>query len=86
MYLHNRLNKKNNFFQKIKDIDLILLLRKFCPINCGSKLLSELFGGESKLDELKKLFAKSSTLVNFGSLSPMSCNATILLTFSVSLV
>ena len=26
MYLHNRLNKKNNFFQKIKDIDFILLL------------------------------------------------------------
>ena len=26
MYLHTRLNKKNNFFQKIKDIDFILLL------------------------------------------------------------
>ena len=26
MYLHNRLNKKNNFFQKIKDLDFILLL------------------------------------------------------------
>ena len=26
MYLHNRLNKKNNFFQKVKDLDLILLL------------------------------------------------------------
>ena len=26
MYLHNKLNKKNNFFQKIKDIDFILLL------------------------------------------------------------
>ena len=26
MYLHNRLNKKNNFFQKIKDLDLLLLL------------------------------------------------------------
>ena len=26
MYLHNRLNKKNNFFQKIKDFDFILLL------------------------------------------------------------
>ena len=25
MYLHNRLNKKNNFFKKIKDIDFILL-------------------------------------------------------------
>ncbi len=25
MYLHSRINKKNNFFQKIKDIDLILL-------------------------------------------------------------
>ncbi len=26
MYLHNRINKKNNLFQKIKDLDLILLL------------------------------------------------------------
>ena len=25
MYLHNRLNKQNNFFQKIKDLDFILL-------------------------------------------------------------
>tara|TARA_B100001093_G_scaffold63991_1_gene53887 strand:- start:476 stop:1600 length:1125 start_codon:yes stop_codon:yes gene_type:complete len=25
MYLHNRLNKQNNFFQKIRDLDLILL-------------------------------------------------------------
>ena len=29
MYLHNRLNKQNNFFQKIKDIDFILLLSIF---------------------------------------------------------
>ena len=26
MYLHNRLNKKNNFFQKIKELDFILLI------------------------------------------------------------
>ena len=26
MYLHNRINNKNNFFQKIKDLDFILLL------------------------------------------------------------
>ncbi|MBD1167023.1 rod shape-determining protein RodA [Pelagibacterales bacterium SAG-MED09] len=25
MYLHNRLNKQNNFFQKIRDLDLVLL-------------------------------------------------------------
>ena len=26
MYLHNRLENRNNFFQKIKDIDFILLI------------------------------------------------------------
>ena len=66
--------------------DLMLLFNKFCPINVGSKIFRELFGGESGLDELKKLLAKSSILVNFGSLSPMSCKATTLLTFSVSLL
>ena len=25
MYLHSRINNKNNFFQKIKDLDFILL-------------------------------------------------------------
>ena len=48
--------------------DLMLLFNKFCPINVGSKMFRELFGGESGIDELKKLLAKSSILVNFGSL------------------
>ena len=65
---------------------LILLLIKFWPIKFGLKLFNELSGDSSILLVKKKSLAKSSILVKFGSLSPISCKAIILLTSSVSVV
>ena len=64
----------------------MLLFKKFKLIWFGSNLFKELSGLELILLEIKKSLAKSSILVNFGSTSAKSWNATILLTSSVSFV
>ena len=86
-------NYKNSFGILFDDVlagiytlIVLLLLIKFCPIKFGLKLFNELSGDSSILLVKKKSLAKSSILVKFGSLSPMSCKAIILRTSSVSVV
>ena len=40
MYLHNRINNQNNYFQKIKELDFILL---FCILLLGCISLATMY-------------------------------------------